>query len=425
MDIKDFKKLNLPDSPGVYFFKKGRNILYIGKATSLKDRVKSYFGDDLIHTRGALLVDMVTLATTIDFQKTDSVLEAFLLESELIKKHQPYHNTKEKDNKSFNYVVITKEEFPRILVVRGRELEMKANNFRYTDKFGPYPYGSELREALKLVRRIFPYRDTCIPYVQLVKEGKIKLGSLARPCFNKTIGLCPGVCTGEISKHDYALQVNNIRLFFKGKKGKIVSLLKKQMRIHSKKMEFEQAHVVKKTILALEHIQDISMIKRERVEGQNGIRFESYDIAHLSGKDMVGVMVSMQNGEFQKQEYKKFNIKTLKGTNDTAALSEVLTRRMNHAEWAYPNVIVIDGGQGQLNAVEKVLRDIPFKGTLVSVVKDERHKAKDILYSEVYKGEVSKEDCVKINAEAHRFAVSVHVKKRAISRGLNMKKKQV
>src|SRR3989344_3196736 len=119
------KNLNLPDSPGVYLFKNSEGkILYIGRATSLRDRIKSYFANDLLQTRGLLLVDMVSQATGIDHQETDSVLEAIILESNLIKEHQPYFNTKEKDNKSWNFVVITDEEFPRVIVVRGRTLEI-------------------------------------------------------------------------------------------------------------------------------------------------------------------------------------------------------------------------------------------------------------------------------------------------------------
>src|SRR5947207_1786208 len=114
MKNESFKKLKLPDKSGVYFFKSGKDILYIGKATSLQDRVKSYFSKDLIQTRGPLLVDMVFKAGTVDWQITDSVLEALILEASLIKKHQPYFNTKEKDDKSFNYVCITKELFPKV-----------------------------------------------------------------------------------------------------------------------------------------------------------------------------------------------------------------------------------------------------------------------------------------------------------------------
>ena len=122
MDIKNQVK-KLPDARGVYLFKKGKEILYIGKATSLKDRVRSYFIGDLINTRGQFIVDMVFKAEKIDYLKTDSVLEALILESNLIKKHQPKYNTKEKDDRSYNYVVITKEDFPCVLLVRGRSLK--------------------------------------------------------------------------------------------------------------------------------------------------------------------------------------------------------------------------------------------------------------------------------------------------------------
>ena len=109
MKSQDFKKTNLPETPGVYLFKQGKSVLYVGKATSLKDRVKSYFSSDLIAARGPLLVDMVFKADRVEFEQTDSVLEALILEAHLIKKIQPKYNTKEKDNKSYNYVVITKE----------------------------------------------------------------------------------------------------------------------------------------------------------------------------------------------------------------------------------------------------------------------------------------------------------------------------
>lgn len=472
MDLKTLKKLNLPDTPGVYFFKKGSSrssdssqgeVLYIGKATSLRDRVKSYFIDDLIKTRGRLLVDMVTQATELTFEKTDSVLEAFLLETELIKKYQPKYNTKEKDNKSFNYVVITKEEYPRVLVVRGRNLEQNAtqkntSDFEYTDSFGPYPFGTELREALKLIRRIFPYRDTCKPLAEN-KSGK--------PCFNASIGLCPGVCSGAISRQDYLKQINNIRLFFKGKKKKLLQDLTKQMKECAKRHEFENANRTKKTISALAHINDISMIKDDRkiklssnigdnigdnADDQTMLRVEAYDIAHMSGKDMVGVMVVANivgsEVEFTKSEYKKFNIKSVSGANDTGALKEVLERRFAHTEWQAPDMIVIDGGQAQLNVAENVLRTAKMsanakKPILVSVLKDDKHKAKNILVSKGF-GSVDTigsmgtlgsnsssvglnilniEDksvqkmVVSINAESHRFALAFHTKKRSKSRG--------
>ena len=164
MDSKIFKKLKLPDKSGVYFFLKNREIIYIGKATSLRDRVKSYLGKDLIETRGPILVDMISRADKIKWQTTDSVLEALILEAELIKKHQPKYNTKEKSDKSFNYVCITKphlrhgvngDGLPKVILVRGKNLEPKL----YKKVFGPYPNGMQLREALKIVRKIFPFLD--------------------------------------------------------------------------------------------------------------------------------------------------------------------------------------------------------------------------------------------------------------------------
>ena len=116
MKSQELKKLKISDKPGVYFFIKGKDILYIGKATALKDRVKSYFSKELFNMRGPLLVDMVTKATSIKWQETDSVLEALILEANLIKKHQPIYNTKEKSDKSFNYVCITKEELPKVII---------------------------------------------------------------------------------------------------------------------------------------------------------------------------------------------------------------------------------------------------------------------------------------------------------------------
>lgn len=177
MTGQEFKELNFPESPGIYIFRDKENIIqYIGRATSLKDRVKSYFSNDLIATRGPLLVDMVTKANSIDYIETDSVLEAIILESNEIKKHQPYYNTKEKDNRSYNVIVITDEEFPRVCIVRERSISSFKDPIKY--QFGPYPQGNLLRDALKIIRKIFPFRD---------EKSKLK----HQESFYKSIGLSP------------------------------------------------------------------------------------------------------------------------------------------------------------------------------------------------------------------------------------------
>ncbi len=394
----------MPDAPGVYIFRDGTGkILYIGKATSLRDRVRSYFSGDILNTRSPLVHKMLNEFKTIDHIQTDSVLEALVLEAHLIKKHQPEANIKEKDNKSFNFVVITKEDFPRVLVVRGREL-LHSTLSKNTDKklpydisysFGPFPNGTQLREALKIIRRMFPYRDTC------------ELNS-KKPCFNYQIGLCPGVCIGKISKNDYTQIIQNIVFFFEGNKKQLIKNIEKQMRAHADKKEFEQAGDLKKTLFTLNHIQDIGLIKEDKFDiGKTEMfRIESYDIAHLSGTHVVGVMTVVEDGEPKKTDYRKFKIKDDPGINDTKALSEILVRRLAHIEWQIPDLIVVDGGTAQKRIMEKVLREHTLRIPVVSVVKDERHNAREILGDK--KWLTYEREIIHSNAEAHRYAIAFH-----------------
>ncbi len=422
--MKNIAKIlsKLPDAPGVYFFKgaKGKNdtqgkILYVGKATSLRDRVRSYFSADIAQTRGPLILKMLADFTSVDFTQTDSVLEALILEASLIKKHQPPYNTKEKDNKSFNYVVFTKEDFPKIVVVRGRSIASVFPKDKIKYIFGPFPHGTQLKEAMKIIRKIFPFSDKkCVPAQEQMKKGK-----LPRPCFNRQIGLCPGVCTGEVSKKEYTETIKNLRLFFEAKKKIILRNLEKQMRVLAKARQFEKAGDVKKTIFALNHIQDIALLKHvaptenssENLDGNlNGnFRIEAYDVAHLNGTNVVGVMTVVEDGQTVQSEYRKFKIKINPGINDTAALKEILTRRLGHAEWPLPNLIVVDGAQAQINAAQAVLNERGFNIDLVSVVKDERHKAREIIGE---KGIIENhgKSILLVNSEAHRFAIAFHRK---------------
>ena len=408
---KQTKKL--PASSGVYLFKRRKEILYIGKATSLRDRVKSYFSGDLINTRGQFIVDMVGKAEKVDYLKTDSVLEAIILESNLIKKYQPKYNTKEKDDKSYNYVIITKEDFPRVLLIRGRELEAQGGtrelNIKY--KFGPYPNGSAIKEGLKIIRKIFPFRDKCNP----------SKGSPWKPCFNRQIGLCPGVCSGEISKADYADTIRNIKLFFEGKKKTLVKKLEWQMKEFAKNREFEKAGKVKKILFALNHIQDVALIKKSEEEIVKNIlgrgtvfRMEAFDIAHISGTNMAGAMVVSENGELKKSDYRKFKIRGIKTPNDTAVLKEIVERRLKHKEWSLPDIIIYDGGIAQRNAVEGILKNIlgsDFKINIVGVVKDKKHKPSRIIGEELVIKKYKKQIFL-LNSEAHRFAIGFHRKLR-------------
>ncbi len=408
----NLKTKKLPDSPGVYFFlDKNKKPIYIGKATSLRDRTKSYFSKDLIGTRGPLLVKMISEAKYLDFTKTDSVLEALLLEADLIKKFHPIYNTKEKDDKSFNCIVITKEDFPRVLIIRKKEInfqKLEANSYKLKAIFGPYTNGAQLKEALKIIRKIIPYRDS-----------KCKIG--AKPCFNYQIGLCPGTCIGAISKKDYVKEIKKLELLLSGKIKVLSSLLKKEMLAEAKIKNFEKAGKLRNTIYALNHIHDISLIKMDprtdlfedsrTVLANSEFKIESYDIAHLAGDSTIGVMVVLENGIINKDLYRKFNIKTAVKSDDVGALKEVLTRRLNHKEWPYPSLFVIDGGQNQLNLARKILNEANLTIPVVSVVKDENHKAREILGDKIIASKYKKE-ILASNAEAHRFAITAHRKKR-------------
>jgi excinuclease ABC subunit C len=297
-------------------------------------------------------------------------------------------------------VVITKEDFPRVLVIRDRELLKSTwtSDVQVDYKFGPFPNGGQLKEAMKIIRKMFPYRDKCEP-----NSGK--------PCFNRQIGLCPGVCTGEINQEDYAKQIENIVLFFEGNKKKLIKSLEGQMKAFANSREYEKANKIKKTIFTLNHIQDVSLIKDEVSKGtfDSGFRIESYDIAHMSGQNVVGVMTVVEDGEVKKSDYRKFKIQS-GGNNDTGALSEVLTRRLGHIEWTLPSLIVVDGGLAQKRVMERILKQNKMQIPVVSVVKDERHKPKQILGDK--KWLKYEREILLSNAEAHRFAINFHKKLR-------------
>jgi excinuclease ABC subunit C len=404
MKREDLKKYDLPDEPGIYLFRKGREILYVGKATSLRDRVRSYFATDLSETRGSRIAGMIERATSLTWQKTDSVLEALILEANEIKRRQPPYNVDEKDNKSFNYVVITKEEFPRVLVVRGRELFQKWDQKQIKHLFGPFPGGFSLQEAMKIVRRIFPFRDSKCDPCGSPKNRQCK------PCFNRQIGMCPGVCTGEISKEEYAGTIKNICELFSGNFRGLKRRLTKQMQAASKAEDFEKASTLQQQVAALTHIRDVSLIKADVVSVGGGARIEAFDVAHTGGSETVAVMTVVHSGEAIKDAYRKFTIRTATN-NDVAALKEALDRRLNHPEWPLPRVFVVDGAAAQLNAARKILRQRGIEVPLVGVVKNEFHKPERVIGDRRAIGAFEK-DILLANAEAHRFAITWHRRRR-------------
>ena len=404
MDVANFKKLKLPSAPGVYFFLGARReILYIGKATSLKHRVKSYFDHDIKEKRSVIIEKMVAEAKKIEWMETDSALEAMLLETNLIRTHKPVYNIQSKDDKSYNHVVITKEDFPRVLVVRGKDLR-DMDEHACTAVYGPFPSGMLFKEALRIIRKLFQFYDSNADlqaHKSKVRKGKID--------FNRQIGLYPESCT----KEEYARTIRHIRLFFEGEKKMIIKELTREMFKAARKEEFETANMLKKKIFALQHIQDVALIKDEtRVyKDDRSCRIEAYDIAHMGGDDMVGVMTVIENGEPAKSEYRKFGIRGFTASNDPGALKEVLTRRLTHTEWPFPDFIVVDGSTAQKNAAESVLKKHKLVIPVVGVVKNDRHKPERIIgpQSLIKKHQMH---ILHANAEAHRFAITFHRNRR-------------
>jgi len=412
MQKSELHKFDLPEVPGVYLFKQGRKVLYVGKATSLRDRVRSYFDDDLIATRGPRVVDMVTKANRIAFETTPTVLEALVREAVLIKKYHPAANVDGKDDKTFLYTLITREEIPRVLIVRGKDIDFKNNDFRAI--YGPFPSGAQLKEALRLIRRIFPFFDTPSPVTSLGKHHR------ARIEFNKQIGQYPRV----FGAREYRRTIRNVALLLGGRAKTLRTVLAREMKQAAKEERFEDAAEARRQLFALDHIQDVSLIKDEAgypkhktTASSFGYRIEAYDTAHLSGTNAIGVMTVVMDSAPVKKEYRTFRIRGVKKNDDIASLREILPRRLDHPEWQLPKVIVVDGGRTQKKAAETVLAGAGMNIPVVAVVKDERHRPREVIGA--LRAGVSEADAVLANAEAHRFSLARH--RRARSRNLRTK----
>jgi excinuclease ABC subunit C len=412
MTREELAALKMPDHPGVYMFRGPKQeILYIGKAASLRDRVRSYFALDIAETRSSAIAKMAATAHTLTWTETGSVLEALILEANLIKQHQPPYNIRDRDNKSFNYLVVTKEDFPRVLIVRGRDLFQKWNDADIKKLFGPFPEGGSLKEAVKIVRKIFPFRDTCTPCSdQKTRKYKdqIFVAAACKPCFNRQLALCPGVCSGEVDKKEYARYVSHITALFSGNFQGLKRQLAREMKTAVAAEKFEDAQILHRQIGALEHIRDVSLIKNDenRISSGGGVRIEAYDTAHTGGTETVAVMTVVRDGQPVKDAYRKFKIRT--STNDdVASLKEVLTRRLEHAEWPLPRVFVVDGGTAQLRVAQRTLKAAGVVIPIVGVVKNDAHKA-DHLIGDSHAIKAYERDILLANAEAHRFAITWH-----------------
>jgi excinuclease UvrABC nuclease subunit len=427
MQREELKKYDLPDCPGVYIFTRGKGkakkVLYVGKATSLRDRVRSYFDDDLIATRGPRIVDMVTVADGLTHETTPTVLEALVREAALIREFNPPANAMGKDDKTFLYAVITDEEVPRVLAIRGKDIDFKekrSGTLALKAMYGPFPSGYQLREALRLIRRIFPFYDTSRPIIPNGTElGRRVDGNKhlqAKVEFNRQIGQYPR----DMDRAAYMRSIRNVSLFLSGRVKALRTQLTKDMQAAVKAERFEDAATARNQLFALDHVQDVSLIRDEHRKEEQGPRIEAYDTAHISGTNAIGVMTVVENGMPVKADYRTFRIHGVAGkslNNDIASLKEILSRRLGHPEWQLPKAFIVDGGKTHKKAAEEVLKELGIGIPVVAVVKDEKHRPREVLGG--LRAKVSDADAVLANSEAHRFSLSLHRKAR--SRGLRAK----
>jgi len=408
----------LPDNHGVYlFYSKTGELIYAGKATSLKDRVQSYFRGE--HSARPI-EEMIHEVANIDWEETDSVLEAVILESIFIKKYQPKYNVLGKDSKSWNCIVIGQDQYPKVSTMRQHDIDvLRANDPQGFKKlgefFGPYP-GLNTKAVMKILRRLFRF-SSCEPHAK-------------RPCLYYEIGQCLGVCTGEITPAGYRHRVIvPLRWFLSGKKRQVIKTFEQQMKLASKEQRFEDAAALRNQLRALERIHDVTLLNRdffadeiknilELTPGKE-LRIEGYDISNLGATDKVGSMVVFNNEGAMKSEYRKFNVKTVAGQSDVDCLAEVLERRLKRAEWPRPDVILVDGGRPQVNRVKKVLNDFSAAISFVGIAKGPERKRNDIILGSkdekfVRWAAAHQPLLIRVRDEAHRFAIMFNRSKRKI-----------
>lgn len=424
----------VPSVPGVYkYFDIEGNVIYVGKAKNLKNRVRSYFRVSFDKdTKTQALVENIA---DLEYIEVSSELEALILEEKLVKKFQPKYNILLKDDKSFLYIVI-RDSFVKVqngnvnfpVIFSARKTDLHPDDFY----FGPYPRAEVARFVLRSLRKIIPYRDCSMSKFRNYQK-------LGQSCLYGHLGLCSAPCIGQITKTNYQKDVGKIVKFLDGKFHKIISEVVTEMKEASKKEDFERAAKLRDIIKKFEYltvnsskidsfvenpllIEDIisqsldNLLKYIPVLKEYPQRIECYDISNLSGKEATASMTVALDGRLVSREYRRFKIKLKDTPDDFAMLSEVLGRRFRRSliddSWKLPNLIVLDGGKGQLSSGIEVAKKLGIDTPIISIAKRE-----EILYyergGEFFEVRLPKTDeslklIQKLRDEAHRFAKKYH-----------------
>jgi excinuclease ABC subunit C len=420
-DLKS-KASKLPETPGVYFMKdaQGRT-LYIGKARVLRDRVCSYF-----HSHPDIeprLQSMIGQICDFDVLQTATEVDALLAEARLVKDSQPKYNVKLKDDKSFTMLgVTTFDDFPKVWVVRETD-DVKA------DLLGPFTSAADLREAVKVLQKIFKFA-TC----RIEMKADDTKRRYFRPCLLYSINRCTAPCADRISKEDYALDIASFRSFLRGDRSKLKEELSARMKDAAKRLDYERAAGLRDQLKAIEALERHSP-EFDYVEGdivpidpqdgiaelekilESGLRtIEGVDIAHLQGGETVGSLVSFVDGVPFKSGYRRFRIGTVEGVDDFASLREVTRRRFTRLareEQVFPDAYLVDGGIGQLSSAAKEVESLGVKPPhLLSLAKREetlyRWRGGRAEVVPLEKSSPALRLLMYVRDEAHRFAQHYH-----------------
>ena len=417
------KLQNIPKSSGCYLFKdKKGQIIYVGKAKYLPNRVKSYFSNKNHSSKTKLLVENVS---DVDFLTTLDENSALVLENDLIKTHNPKFNIKLKDDRSKKwYLTLTNGDFPRLEVKNDTNLE--------TEPLIEVPSSSLCHEMYDLLHDIFNLRSCSYELTpENIENNKFK------ECLESHMGRCDAPCVSNISKFVYREVITELKQVVSFNFNQLRGKLTRKMNAFSKTMEFEKANTIKFRLNALDKYE--KCVESARIGGylviadkfkttfelQNTpIDIEMYDNSHTNGDCQVSALVRYTNGKKNTSEYRKFNIKTVVGPDDYASFDEVLRRRFTRLlkeRKKLPDMVIIDGGKGQLGVAKRVFNELSILNRidLVSISKNSSHKS-DILHfidGKTVKFENSKffNLLATIQDEVHRFVITFHRKKRSKS----------
>lgn len=416
------KVRNFPQGPGVYLFKDSNGVvIYVGKAKNLRSRAGSYFLKAA--EQESRLVNWIHEIADADFLECESEVDALLVESRLIKDIQPRNNKEQKDDKSFPYLMITTgEDFPRVELTRtppstGVKL------------YGPFASAGALRGAIAVLQKIFRFRTCSLDIEESDEKWK-----WFRPCLLASINQCTAPCNFRISRDDYRKDIKRLQMFLSGNKKRLLNQLKKEMSEASKALRFEDAASLRDAINMLERLDERGELETHAqpevfyIDPRRGLKglkqvlglketprtIEGVDIAHLGGGETVASLVQFIDGMPFKPGYRRFRIRNVKGIDDFRSIHEVVSRRfqrLSDESDVFPDVLLIDGGKGQLSAAMDAFKELDIQPpTVVSLAKKEEEvfvpgKSEPLKLS---KTSYSSRLLQYVRDEAHRFAQHYH-----------------